>query len=372
MVCLPDLPGPRIPPFSNTNHSLKIVFLQRLGIGGDATVWKIEIDQQVYALKIFGFGNFLYYESKVPKILQENGVTSELIHPYRDPFTSECRAFGRLQETNNEHLAVKCFGYIILTEAQEQLLINAGGANDTPIERDDERLAGEPLRCIVKEYIETPGSIQHHQFPQLIRDLYAVHRLGIVVSDIRAGNCILGDNADTFNNLNGVMMDFSRSLTVPHPYLLPAFQERLYTNTWKSQPTARGDEENFDAMIDRYNRMIDMGLMKGPRVWTRLRPNDKFKARLRQRSDDSIKIPRYPRVRAELYDWQGAQRERDRLNNDSNPVVAVKDVEDKQLSEEAEKDPSEQSDRKLPPKDKGGKGKKNKKKRKTKAKKKRH
>ncbi|KAI0154528.1 kinetochore Sim4 complex subunit FTA2-domain-containing protein [Xylariaceae sp. FL1272] len=290
MASLPDLPGPKISPFSTNNALLRITFLQRLGVGGDATVWKIEIERQVYALKIFGFGSFLFYKSKIPKILQENGVTSELIHPYRDPFTSECRAFGRLQEANNENLAIKCFGYIILTEAQEQLLIEAGGGDDRPIQRDDERLKNEPLRCIVKKYIESPEYIQHNQFPKMIRDLDAVHRLGIVITDIRA-------------DLNGVMMDFSRSLTVPHPQLIPAWQEFLYSKDWKSQATARGDEEDFDAMIDRYNRMVDTGVIKGPRVWTRLCPNDRFKERLRKRSDESAEAVRFPRVRPELYNW---------------------------------------------------------------------
>lgn len=43
---------------------------------------------------------------------------------YSEPFSYECRAFGRLQEAGNEELAVSCFGYLLLDEEHERALMN--------------------------------------------------------------------------------------------------------------------------------------------------------------------------------------------------------------------------------------------------------
>ncbi|KAI1264459.1 kinetochore Sim4 complex subunit FTA2-domain-containing protein [Xylariaceae sp. FL1019] len=362
MAWLPDLPGPKLHPFSDSSHLLKIKFIERLGTGGDSTVWKVDIDKKIYALKIFGFQLFLFRPRGVHKILRDLGHTAETHHPYNDYFTSECRAFGRLIETSNEHLAIKCFGYIILTEEQEQALIAAGGGDEEAIQRDDEKLKNEPLRCILKELIEVedrPLELRPRRIPQMIKELHEVHRLGIVLLDVREDNY-----------LNGRMMDFSRSMTVPHPRMHPKLQESIYAKPWPFTITARGDEENFDSMIDRYNESIESGGIKGPRIWVRIRPSEDMKKRLRNWVDiyeDGAEIdntPQYPRVRAELYDWKATEKEQQRQRDPILPVV----VEPKHGKEiDLEEDKHNDADV-LRAKGKKKSGKNKKKKRKTKAK----
>lgn len=43
---------------------------------------------------------------------------------YSEPFSCECRAFGRLQEACQEELATRCFGYLLLDEEHERTMMN--------------------------------------------------------------------------------------------------------------------------------------------------------------------------------------------------------------------------------------------------------
>jgi hypothetical protein len=42
-------------------------------------------------------------------------MTLDDLYNYMDPFNNECRVYGRLKETNKEHLAIECHGYLIFT-----------------------------------------------------------------------------------------------------------------------------------------------------------------------------------------------------------------------------------------------------------------
>lgn len=44
------------------------------------------------------------------------------VYDYAEPFSCECRAFGRLYDAGHEELAVGCFGYILLDEDHEPAL----------------------------------------------------------------------------------------------------------------------------------------------------------------------------------------------------------------------------------------------------------
>lgn len=52
MTALPDLPGPKLRPFHSTETKPKIDFIEHIATGADATIWKVSIDGDVYALKI--------------------------------------------------------------------------------------------------------------------------------------------------------------------------------------------------------------------------------------------------------------------------------------------------------------------------------
>ncbi len=51
MTLLPPIPGPKTKQFV-TNGPTDLVFLQKLGGGADSTVYKVQINGQVYSLKV--------------------------------------------------------------------------------------------------------------------------------------------------------------------------------------------------------------------------------------------------------------------------------------------------------------------------------
>lgn len=90
----------------------------------------------------------------------------QLYHDYFDPFNSECRVYGRLKQDNREDLAVRAYGYLLLTADQEaeitQRIIKEGWESHEPEDanemghsmwnrsKDDQ---GRPIRAIVKELV---------------------------------------------------------------------------------------------------------------------------------------------------------------------------------------------------------------------------
>ncbi|KAH9905155.1 kinetochore Sim4 complex subunit FTA2-domain-containing protein [Xylariomycetidae sp. FL2044] len=317
MALLPQLPGPKLGPFSLHNDKLDIVFIREIALGGDGSVWKVSIEGKLYALKIFGFSDFGVKPAVHSFLQEQQHLTSEDLKPYRDKFYNECRAYGRLQETGHERLSVKCYGYIILTPKQENDLAEKGGlrtsktvkvgdelvisAIDNPLERWTEELNDYPLRAIVKELVDldTHGGyrLNKSMVSKMIRDLDTIHRLGIRVGDIKSDNY-----------LRGVMIDFSRASTVPHPEYSPEFIQYLDKQEFGWGRTAYDDEMGFDWMLDTWNRHCDIGFVKGQRIWIRMLPNRDYREKLR----DNSKPNRMPRVRPELFDWKAAERKRER------------------------------------------------------------
>lgn len=51
MALLPPVPGPKTGPFT-TSGPVDFVFLQKLGGGADATVYKIKLQGRIYSLKV--------------------------------------------------------------------------------------------------------------------------------------------------------------------------------------------------------------------------------------------------------------------------------------------------------------------------------
>lgn len=45
-----------------------------------------------------------------------------VFYNYSEPFSAECRAYGRLREAGWEELAVRCLGYVLLDEEHERVL----------------------------------------------------------------------------------------------------------------------------------------------------------------------------------------------------------------------------------------------------------
>lgn len=52
MAALPDLPGPKLYPLCYEGQTLEIDFIEHIAVGADATIWKVSIEKNTYALKI--------------------------------------------------------------------------------------------------------------------------------------------------------------------------------------------------------------------------------------------------------------------------------------------------------------------------------
>lgn len=61
---------------------------------------------------------------------------------YLDPFNCECRAYGRLKQERREDLAVRLYGYILLTREQEEAVTVASGEEWVDWEKHP-----QPLDC---------------------------------------------------------------------------------------------------------------------------------------------------------------------------------------------------------------------------------
>lgn len=135
-----------------------------------------------------------------------------------DPFSCECRAYGRLKEAQREDVAVRAHGYLLLTPTQEaEITTKSWGERYKPDVEEDELNSTKPwhrseqhrylpIRCIVKDLATSPEHFTPSQIKTMWRDLEHFHRLGILVRDIGVGNFI-----------GGKIIDLSRAWTTPHP-----------------------------------------------------------------------------------------------------------------------------------------------------------
>lgn len=118
-----------------------------------------------------------------------------------DPFNCECRAYGRLKETNMEHIAIKCYGYVILSEEEEKDLMKQSGVHWTR-PHGQSRLG---IRGIVKEYMPEKEPFGREMIPTMRQDMLDLQKLGIAVWDLRTDNYMMGK-----------IVDFSQAMVVPH------------------------------------------------------------------------------------------------------------------------------------------------------------
>lgn len=214
---------------------------------------------------------FFYGDNDVHYIRRflDSKVTKEEIRVYADAFNSECRAYGRLQETGNEHLSIKCYGHVLLTADHEKELAEKGDIE--ALEHDSDEFKNLPLRAIVKEFVPDGRRLYPYldarKVPQMIRDLDSLHRIGIFIDDVRDPNYL--------RDLN---VDFSRSKTVPHPLYNRDYIALVDTHPIGKNHTAWADEVAFDSMIDEYNEGIERGRHNGPYIWTRMKGRTTYRA----------------------------------------------------------------------------------------------
>jgi hypothetical protein len=113
-------------------------------------------------------------------------------------------------------------GYLLLTPQQEaEVTKRATGNPHKPVGANTELDNGDawgrfdehhhlPVRAIVKDFVDVHIPFSPSHVSDMWKDLEDLHKLGILVHDIHV-----------FNYINGKLIDFSRSWTMPHPSLVP-------------------------------------------------------------------------------------------------------------------------------------------------------
>ena len=144
-------------------------------------------------------------------------ASNQLYNDYFDPFSCECRAYGRLKQEGREDLAGRAHGYLLLTPQQAaEVEENSSGLkySQQDYEQDGSNFWGRdaehrhlPIRAIVKELVSPKEPFTPENVPQIWNDLEDLHKLGILVRDI-----------NIFNYMGGKIIDFSRAWTTPHPF----------------------------------------------------------------------------------------------------------------------------------------------------------
>ncbi|KAG5931505.1 hypothetical protein E4U53_001737 [Claviceps sorghi] len=201
LVPLPHCDGPKLKPFPFKGPQ-NIKFLDFLGEGLHGCVFKVMISGQIYALKLFKFSAFDTWMSDV-KCSESDLVQAKTIAAqYAEPFNCECRAYGRLQETGYEDLAIKSFGYLLLDEEHERILMDQFSHKHLEFDESDPIFFPEnrrpPLRGIVKEfgYSDKQRKFRTKDARMILGNVYQFHQLGIIRLDLSLPQFINGKLAD--------------------------------------------------------------------------------------------------------------------------------------------------------------------------------
>lgn len=187
----------------------------------------------------------------------------------------------------------KCYGYILLTPDQEDFIRSRG----VPIIKQAHGIPNSSIKALVKEFIDSEIPFTPRMVPRMIGDLHAINKVGIQIFDVREENY-----------LDGRLLEFGSSKTVPHPRLYEELVDDIIKCGVGLENLPKADEDDFDQMIDDYNEVTT-----GRRIWNRIGPNWDLKENvLRQTRLDVYQHEIYhPKYRPELYDWEKAKRNRE-------------------------------------------------------------
>lgn len=131
---------------------------------------------------------------------------------YIDPFYNECRAYGRIRDalqekTLHEDPAMPCYGYILLSDEDEDTLTQRGfhfrlnDDNDDPVHT----VQKPPIRAIVKKLGSSAPGVTPKRQSKICNALRQLRNHRIYNRDIRAENY-----------RDGLLVDFGYSITEPH------------------------------------------------------------------------------------------------------------------------------------------------------------
>ncbi len=243
---------------------------------------------------------------------EDNLEAMSAFYKYTEPFSSECRAFGRLQEAGSEELAVRCFGYVLLDADEEQAMMDQFASLELEFNGNCEypgrfdmrsRFLGRdgrppPIRGIVKAFGEANEPLRARTARKVLRDVIRLQQLGILKLDVAHRQLI-----------SGRIADFSTAVTVPHFVTTPALNPRLTPEDMalmerEAFQLSMSDYWDFDDMIitwnddnenspkDQLSSISAFPSGHGCRIKYNLRPSP-----ARQRV--------YTYVDPRLYDWKG-------------------------------------------------------------------
>ncbi|KAH7239044.1 kinetochore Sim4 complex subunit FTA2-domain-containing protein [Fusarium tricinctum] len=233
---------------------------------------KTRMKGRLYAIKFFLSKHWEFDRSQVYNGKNKPYLCCDPFDWHFSPFDNEARAFGRLQETGCEHLAVKAHGYACLTVADIDKKLQSSDS-DLRMSHFENGPYSDVINLhgIVKDWVEmaeNPNKAirgrwdrinQEPQFPRMLEDLHTLHKIGIVVRDISSRQYV-----------NGILVGLSLAATVPHPYGPKdpnvSGTGKVYSPRWTFQSLAAYDLFAFQKeIIDRWNSAFsDVGLSGKP------------------------------------------------------------------------------------------------------------
>ncbi|KAH7302834.1 kinetochore Sim4 complex subunit FTA2-domain-containing protein [Stachybotrys elegans] len=240
---LPPCPGPKLGMF--THHNSKIEWLDRLDFdrgddpGIQGYVFRVKIRGQLYALKIFRDYDIMSKSYWWGAYLGFNHDPTIAAY-YMDPFFCECRSYGRIREALADkrlksNPAVPCYGYLLLSEEDEQYLESQGvdlAASTSDSEDEPEVMQRRPIRALVKALASPKSGVTVRRQGKIYANILELNAIGIYNRDIRAGNY-----------RDGLLVDFGSAMVDPDIILDKLYQddkENVYTQ----------DESMFKTMLE--------------------------------------------------------------------------------------------------------------------------
>ena len=193
---------------------------------------------------------------------QKEIVSLDMLHAHSDPFYNECRAYGRLKETNLDgKVAVRCHGYTTLPAAVESELYERFDVSDWDRDEDDYDKSVRTraaFRAIVKDLVVEDIPLTPQVLRRMKKDLRKIRKQGIYPTDIKATNY-----------KGGLLIDLSTAMTEPH-YLF-----EIKPN-WRVMSYKKEDLFAFDAMVEDAGVKTNVKALPNYEYLRNLRPRDRL------------------------------------------------------------------------------------------------
>ncbi|KAK6384939.1 hypothetical protein LTS17_002502 [Exophiala oligosperma] len=256
LVPLPQVDGPKLKPFKFSG-ARKIEFLEYAGAGTHAQVFKVKMEGEIFALKVFRWTHGYEWpgQDTDPDAYSREAFTAFGNHA--EPFNCECRAFARLQESGHEDLAIRCFGYVLINEEEEKEMVDRFEVSfdseevcGFPAHMGKQRARypgkrsgrGPPLRAIVKAFGKVDAPFNASVAKKMFRDIVQLHQLGIASLDVANRQLV-----------DGKPSDLSQALTTPNFIMTPELNPLL-----SSEQVARLENETFRCCRTDFSRLEDL------------------------------------------------------------------------------------------------------------------